>query len=422
VVPALSTERSHPPPDADVLVVGAGPAGLALAASLGEAGLRVVGVAPDLRAPWPNTYSVWVDEVAPLGYEPFLAHVWHDVIGHFGQGEVALGRSYGRFGNAALKEHLWVRGEKAGVVWRQGRAGMVKNGEGASSLVTTDGHTYAARLVIDSSGHFPGFVARPPGNPAFQTAYGVLGRFSEPLVKPGQMLLMDFRDDFLNPDERATPTFIYVMDMGDGLFFAEETSLAHRPGFSMATLKDRLERRLMSQGVRITEVLEQEHCRFPMNLPLPDLTQRTAGFGGAASMVHPASGYLMASTLRHAPVVAEAVALALGQADASPERAAEAAWGALWPGERRRERELYLFGLESLLTLDSTQTKNHFGAFFRLPPPLWQGYHSGTLSASGILGTMASTFRYADNGVRAAHIRNSFGPKGVHLLRAFGRG
>ena len=406
----------------DVLVVGSGPAGLAAAAHLGEAGLRVVGVSPDPDALWPNTYGVWVDEVGPLGYAPFLAHVWNDTAGNFGRGEVALGRTYGRFDNAALREHLSARGERAGVVWHRGLVAAVTHEAESSSLTTTDGHMYSARLIVDSSGHRPKLVARSPDNsafqsPAFQTAYGVSGRFSAPLVKPGQMLLMDFQDDFLTPAERTTPTFLYAMDLGDGLFFAEETSLAHRPGLGMATLKGRLERRLAHYGIYITEVLEEEHCRFPMNVPLPDLTQRVVGFGGAASMVHPASGYLMASTLRRAPELAAAVAQALGRG-ALPEQAAQAAWETLWPRERLQARELYLFGLESLLTLDSTQTKDHFHAFFKLPPSLWRGYHSGTLGALGIAHTMTATFRYATNSVRAAHIRNSFGPLGVHLIRA----
>ena len=403
---------------ADVVVVGSGPAGLAAAAHLAETGLRVVGVSANPDAGWPNTYGVWLDEVAPLGYAPFLAHVWHDVVGHFGRGEVALNRSYGRFDNAAFREHFLVRGEQAGVVWQQGLVTEVKHSKEASSLTTTDGHTYKARLIIDSSGHFPKLVARPPGNPAFQTAYGVLGRFSAPPVKPGQMLLMDFQDDFLRPDERRKPTFLYAMDMGDGLFFVEETSLAHRPGLGMDVLRGRLERRLTHMGVQLTEVLECEHCRFPMDVPLPDLTQRTVGFGGAASMVHPASGYLLASTLRRAPELAASIAQALEERDASPQRAAEAAWGTLWPKERVRARELYLFGLEALLTLENTQLKDFFSAFFKLSPKLWQGYLSGTQTAGGVARTMTAMFQHAPTGVQLPLMRASFGSNAVHLLRA----
>ena len=37
---------------------------------------------------------------------------------------------------------------------------------------------------------------------------------------------------------------------------------------------------------------------FPMNLPLPIKKQFVLGFGGAASMVHPASGYMIGSLLK----------------------------------------------------------------------------------------------------------------------------
>lgn len=37
-------------------------------------------------------------------------------------------------------------------------------------------------------------------------------------------------------------------------------------------------------------VEEEEYCYIPMGGELPDLTQRVIGFGGAANMVHPATG------------------------------------------------------------------------------------------------------------------------------------
>ena len=52
--------------DGDVIVVGAGPAGLAAATSCAEAGLATVLVAPDPDAPWPQTYGCWVDELRSL--------------------------------------------------------------------------------------------------------------------------------------------------------------------------------------------------------------------------------------------------------------------------------------------------------------------------------------------------------------------
>ena len=44
--------------------------------------------------------------------------------------------------------------------------------------------------------------------------------------------------------------------------------------------------------------------RLDTNLPLPDRNQPVLAFGGAASMVHPASGYMVGSLLRRGPDLA----------------------------------------------------------------------------------------------------------------------
>ena len=61
----------------------------------------------------------------------------------------------------------------------------------------------------------------------------------------------------------------------------------------------------------IQEIIHEEHCLFPMNLPLPDRSQPLLAFGGAASMVHPASGYMVGALLRRAPTLAKQLAEAI---------------------------------------------------------------------------------------------------------------
>ncbi len=242
------------------------------------------------------------------------------------------------------------------------------------------------------------------------------------LLRPcgaGQLVLMDYRTEHLSPQEQtAPPTFLYAMDLGGGRYFVEETSLAHAPALSFELLEQRLHQRLAWLGVQVGAVEHIERCLFPMNLPLPDLTQPVLGYGGAASMVHPASGYQVGAALRRAKPVAQAIAAALRSLDASPAQVAQAGWQALWPAAEVRKRALYLFGLQSLLRFDSQGLSEFFAAFFQLPAPLWHGYLSNTLATPEVLDTMARLFGQASNRVRGTLLRSA-GPGAGLLLRAF---
>ena len=52
---------------------------------------------------------------------------------------------------------------------------------------------------------------------------GIVGNFSKPPLKKGQFVLMDYRNDHLNEEQKKEPpTFLYAMDMGNGKYFLEE--------------------------------------------------------------------------------------------------------------------------------------------------------------------------------------------------------
>ena len=54
---------------------------------------------------------------------------------------------------------------------------------------------------------------------------------------------MDYRNDHLNEEQRKEPpTFLYAMDMGNGKYFLEETSLGLVNPLTMENLKERLEK------------------------------------------------------------------------------------------------------------------------------------------------------------------------------------
>ena len=194
--------------------------------------------------------------------------------------------------------------------------------------------------------------------------------------------------------------------------FLEETCLATRPGMPFEELKARLMRRCDTLGIKITKIIEEEWSHIPLGGPLPKVQRRRSfsfsfhrpraslrgllphalpvhrhflfpngqahpispnilthtsmcvcvrvrgaqgkqahfGFGAAANLVHPATGYSILRSLSEAPTVADTIVAGLREqqqqqqqeAAASVEMktsatVAEAAWGTLWSDERRRQ-------------------------------------------------------------------------------------
>ena len=397
----------------DVLVIGAGPAALAIAAELGERSLAAATLAPvDPITPWSNTYGIWADEVEALGIAHLLSHRWSDSVSYFGpggstpsdsrhDGRIRHGRDYGLFDKAALQRHWLERCARAGVPWQSGRAMAIRHEPAASVVTTAAGQAFRARLVVDATGHEPVFVQRGRDGPvAGQAAYGIVGRFSANPVDEGQFVFMDYRCDHLSEAERQEPpTFLYAMDLGEGIFFVEETSLALAPPVPFPALQARLHKRLAHRGVAVREVLHEEFCLFPMNPPLPDRTQRVVGFGGAAGMVHPASGYLVGGLLRRAPALADAIAAGLGRGLVGDDLAREA-WQGLWPPALRWKQAFFRFGLEKLMRFDEARLRHHFASFFSLPNEQWYGFLTNTLPPAELLAAMVRLYGLAPWDVR----------------------
>ncbi|WP_310484491.1 lycopene beta cyclase [Chamaesiphon sp. VAR_48_metabat_403] len=391
--------------DFDALVIGSGPAGTIIASALAERGVKVGGLtASPLRQVWPNTYGIWRDELEALGLTELLGHGWENCVSYFGKGAVNHERAYGLFDKVKLQNHLLAKCEAGGVAWHQGKATKIEHDRECSIVTTAAGDTFRARLTIDASGHNSMFIKRQKdrGAVAFQTAYGIVGHFSAPPVEAQQFVHQDFRSEHLSATERATepPTFSYGMDFGNDVYFVEETSLAMAPPVSFELLERRLHQRLAARGIKVTEVHEMERCIFPMTLPLPDLHQPVVAFGGAASMVHPASGYLVGSLLRRAPGLAAAIATALQEAQAEPAEIANAAWQELWNPDRLRKYYLYRFGLEKLMRFDEVLLKQHLDTFFTLPQSQWSGFLADTLSTPELIVAMVRLFAIAPNSLR----------------------
>ena len=130
-----------------MLVIGSGPAALAIAAALVERGLRVEALAlEDPAAPWPNTYGIWGPEADQAGLGHLLAHRWSDTVSWFGPEPTRHGMDYGLFDKGALQRHWLDLLDAAGLVWHRGRAEAIHHAAFHSEVCTADGDRLAAQI------------------------------------------------------------------------------------------------------------------------------------------------------------------------------------------------------------------------------------------------------------------------------------
>ncbi len=406
----------------DVLVLGKGPAGLAAAAALAEQGLRVGVLGPPGPPRWTAQYGVWADELDAAGMPQIAGTRWDTAAVGFGEGRSrVLGRAYVRVDRDALARLLGERCERGGVRWIDGEAASAEHGAAGSSVLLRGGGTAEGRLVVDASGHRPALLRRGDRPPrGFQTAFGAVVPGPVPGVEPGRATLMDWDDAGLPPSR--VPTFLYALPLPDGSVFVEETVLVGRPAVPFETLEARLRARLAARGVEVPPNGERERCWIPMGGPLPSPRERVAGFGAAAGMVHPATGYLLARTLADAPVLAAAVSRVLSAPGGSPAGAARAAWEALWPADRRRRHAFFRFGMETLLRLDGRDTRDFFAAFFQLPDADWRGYLADGLATAELAGVMARLFARLPTRLQRDLTSAAMGTEGLRLARELAGG
>lgn len=222
-------------------------------------------------------------------------------------------------------------------------------------------------------------------------------------------------------EETLPPTFLYAMPLAADRLFVEETILTarldRRPEEYFAVLERRLHRRLERLGVaRVGSPIEIERCVIPMGGPLPRRDQRTLAFGGAASMVHPATGYMLTNVLGRRDRVAEAIAEQL-RAWVGPGAPSRVIWRAIWPAEEVRAWRLYGFGMEILVELDRAGIDRFFSEFFELSDHRWRGFVSASASSLELMSTMLRYFAGAPPSIRKQLAAALVGPSGRRMAR-----
>eukprot|EP00238_Polyblepharides_amylifera_P000318 CAMPEP_0196574134 /NCGR_PEP_ID=MMETSP1081-20130531/3894_1 /TAXON_ID=36882 /ORGANISM="Pyramimonas amylifera, Strain CCMP720" /LENGTH=1023 /DNA_ID=CAMNT_0041892055 /DNA_START=361 /DNA_END=3429 /DNA_ORIENTATION=+ len=413
VLPALEDGST-----VDVVVIGAGPAGLALAGELGAQGLSVGLIAPD--TPFTNNYGVWMDEFEELGLEDCIVGAYDDVLlwteENSPAGGYDLGRRYGRVGRAELRATLLKRCLEHGVKYHADLVSQVENQGGVegglkSTVQCKNGFSVEGKLSVFSTGHNHDVNHYAEDNadaPPFgwQTAYGIEVKLPDHPFPADRAVFMDFRQtdpevsDPKDPSWRV-PSFLYVLPDGKDTVFLEETCLASSVQIPFDELKRRLYRRLALMGiagVELENIIEEEASWIPLGGPLPSSESSSLAFGAAAGLVHPASGYSIVNSLRKTKPLAEAITKGLARGGGL--EASRAGWESLWSGERLRQTAFNQFGMELLVDLEVQDLQSFFVTFYSLPKHLSQRFLSHDLNSAMLVYFAFAFFLLADNNLR----------------------
>ncbi len=349
-----------------LLIVGAGPAGRALAHRVLVRGGEVIVVDPAPHLPWTATFGMFLDDLPGwLSAERVIACAAPDFV-VYTPSRRTVPRAYAMLSATALQRELDISGAET-VVGHVTRVGP-------RSVELEDGRRLSADCVVDARGAWTDDPRIPR-----QTAYGTFH-----LTPPGrdpEMVLMDWRGaDVLEP------SFSYRVDLGGGRTLVEETCLAGAPPVPLDVLATRNAERAEPLGGIDSVDAQAEHVDFslhPAHLPWRSGAEEHGAlrFGAGGGLMHPATGYSIAGSLGSADEVAAAVVRGDDPATL------------LWTRRARRTYLLRMLGLTVLLGFDGPGLTEFFDAFFRLPVPLQRAYLGGRDDLRGTTAAMWAVFR-----------------------------
>ncbi|KAL9314652.1 hypothetical protein ACSQ67_020104 [Phaseolus vulgaris] len=416
----------------DLVVIGCGPAGLALAAESAKLGLKVGLIGPDL--PFTNNYGVWEDEFrgdedkgsmvwefggrgfdsclsldkdegvicagrTDLGLEGCIEHVWKDTIIYLDNKDpVFIGRSYGRVSRHLLHEELLRRCVESGVSYLSSRVeSIIEASNGHSRIVCEYDIVVPSRLVTVASGAASGKLLQyEVGGPkvSVQTAYGVEVEVENNPYDPNLMVFMDYRD-YMEKNvqglEANYPTFLYAMPMSRTRVFLRNGLISQLAG------------PYRTQNKRTLHLVQPPACFYPI-------------------------GYSVVRSLSEAPKYASVIATILKDGHAKDivtqarrkDNLSMQAWNTLWPQERKRQRAFFLFGLALILQLDIGGIRTFFRTFFCLPDWMWQGFLGSSLSSTDLVLFAFYMFIIAPNNLRMSLVRHLLSdPTGATMIKTY---
>jgi lycopene cyclase-like protein len=401
-----------------VVIAGAGPAGLALAVTLARTGLGIRCFDSRADAPWANNYGIWADDLKWFGDAGRQGLQWNRpaIIGADSRSYV-VPSTYHMIPNTLLQAQWRTELQSLGGSLLAKRVVGVEARDGGVVCCTLDdGSEELADLFVDATGGTNPWIKRERSpTPGFQTAWGTTIRASltDLPLQGADMALMDFRP--ASPTSPAwPPTFVYAFPTGPDTVFVEETVLVANPMVSPDELRIRLRERLHAWNLHDREELHHERCVIAMGDALPVASQPLLCWGASAGMVHPASGYSVGHTVRWAHEAAPAVAELLGTPMSASARQT-LLWHQVWPRERRRAWRLYRFGMDVLLGMNAQELGDFFLHFFDCDADRALRFMRFDLSDRQLAELMMDFYRAVPASIRWRLTRAGMGPSGWGL-------
>ena len=321
----------------DVVVLGDGPAALAAAAACSKPG-----------SPWRASSRQWhTSRSRPLAsgstswpgstWTPRVLHTWDDV--HVVTNQVHQPESGVRLARRCPARELRLLEHAGGATVVRGRAVGANHDRWQSTVVLHDARLVDAIVVVDASGPWPALVHRsderdePRPRPRSDEDHGrCRGALLGTAGPAGACVLMDW-----SAPGDAEVSWSSSFDLGgrsvapprDGA----DVGARPRPPLGSARANG------STRGGGHVEVVRD--IVVPLGLPIPSGRQRSVGFGAAAAMADPMTGWSIGSLLHAAPRLAQAIVAALDRR-ATPAGGVGRRVGAVWPAERRRARAVEL--------------------------------------------------------------------------------
>lgn len=189
-------------PNYDVVIAGAGPSGLAVAARVAAAGFRVAVVDPDPLGQWINNYGVWTDEFEAMGLDDCFDVVWSSATVYLDsskEGKRTLSRPYARVDRPKLKRKLLEQCIHHGVAFHYAKVTEALNTKEKTEILCGDGMRLGSTFAVDATGHSKALIKYDGKyDPGYQGAYGITVNVESHPFDVDKMLFMDWRDNHLD--------------------------------------------------------------------------------------------------------------------------------------------------------------------------------------------------------------------------------